>query len=85
MPVTARRLLAEPVIRPHMDARMGDNINGPSIIEAPSWAGPVPGRDGGEGRRGRATRPRSCAPVRARGKFLQVPSLLAVLQWRVPA
>ncbi len=27
-----------------MDARMGDNINGPSVIEAPSWAGPALGR-----------------------------------------
>ena len=37
MPVTARRLLSDRIIRPQMDARMGDNINGPSVIEAPSW------------------------------------------------
>ena len=28
---------AGPIIRPHMDARMGDNINGPSLIRAPEW------------------------------------------------
>ena len=44
MPVTAHRLLAGPIVRPHMDARMGDNINGPSVIEAPTWAGPALGR-----------------------------------------
>ena len=37
MPVAARRLLSDPIIRPHMDARMGDNINGPSMIKAPPW------------------------------------------------
>ena len=37
MPVTARRLLSHPIIRPHMDARMGDNVNGPSMIRAPPW------------------------------------------------
>ena len=26
-----------PIIRPHMDARMGANINGPSLIRAPDW------------------------------------------------
>ena len=26
-----------PIIRPQMDARMGDNINGPSLIRAPEW------------------------------------------------
>lgn len=31
------RLADGPIIRPHMDARMGDNINGPSLIRAPSW------------------------------------------------
>ena len=31
------RLGDGPIIRPHMDARMGDNINGPSLIRAPSW------------------------------------------------
>lgn len=32
-----RRLPGNPIIRPHMDARMGDNINGPSLIRVPDW------------------------------------------------
>lgn len=28
----------EPIIRPHMDGRMGDNINGPALIRMPDWA-----------------------------------------------
>ena len=31
------RLEGNPIIRPHMDARMGDNINGPSLIRVPDW------------------------------------------------
>ena len=31
------RLLDEPIIRPHLDDRMGSNINGPSLIRAPGW------------------------------------------------
>ena len=31
------RLSAEPIIRPHMDERMGSNINGPSLIRVPEW------------------------------------------------
>jgi hypothetical protein len=31
------RLAGNPIIRPHMDGRMGDNINGPSLIRAPDW------------------------------------------------
>ena len=31
------RLLDEPIIRPHMDDRMGSNINGPSLIRVPDW------------------------------------------------
>jgi hypothetical protein len=31
------RLSNNPIIRPHMDDRMGDNINGPSLIRAPDW------------------------------------------------
>jgi hypothetical protein len=31
------RFESNPIIRPHMDARMGDNINGPSLIRAPDW------------------------------------------------
>ena len=35
--IRVARLSAEPIIRPHMDARMGSNINGPSLIRAPDW------------------------------------------------
>jgi hypothetical protein len=31
------RLPGNPIIRPHMDARMGTNINGPSLIRVPDW------------------------------------------------
>jgi len=31
------RLAGNPIIRPHMDSRMGDNINGPSLIRVPEW------------------------------------------------
>ncbi len=31
------RLPGNPIIRPDMDARMGGNINGPSLIRAPDW------------------------------------------------
>ena len=31
------RLPGNPIIRPHMDARMGENINGPSLICVPDW------------------------------------------------
>ena len=31
------RLAHQPIIRPHMDNRMGDNINGPSLIRVPGW------------------------------------------------
>ena len=31
------RLPSNPIIRPHMDARMGANINGPSLIRTPDW------------------------------------------------
>jgi len=31
------RFTTNPIIRPHMDARMGDNINGPSLIRVPDW------------------------------------------------
>ena len=33
----AERFSANPIIRPHMDGRMGDNINGPSLIRVPDW------------------------------------------------
>lgn len=32
-----KRLARNPIIRPHMDGRMGSNINGPSLIRAPDW------------------------------------------------
>ncbi|HOX36698.1 MAG TPA: hypothetical protein PL033_01810 [Candidatus Brocadiia bacterium] len=31
------RLQGNPIIAPDMDARMGDNINGPSLIKVPAW------------------------------------------------
>ena len=31
------RFPSNPIIRPHMDARMGANINGPSLIRTPAW------------------------------------------------
>ena len=31
------RLPGNPIIRPHMDGRIGDNINGPSLIRVPDW------------------------------------------------
>lgn len=33
----AQRLESNPIVQPHMDARMGDNINGPSLIRVPEW------------------------------------------------
>ncbi len=35
--VHIKRLLDEPIICPHMDDRMGGNINGPSLIRVPDW------------------------------------------------
>ena len=35
--LVAERLSDRPIIRPHMDDRMGVNINGPSVIRAPAW------------------------------------------------
>jgi len=35
--VRITRLPGNPIIRPHMDGRMGDNINGPSLIRVPQW------------------------------------------------
>jgi hypothetical protein len=38
MPRTAvERLPGNPIIRPHMDARMGSNVQGPSLIRVPEW------------------------------------------------
>ena len=43
MLINAERLPQNPIIRPNMDDRMGENINGPSLIRAPGW---LPGRRG---------------------------------------
>jgi hypothetical protein len=32
-----RRFTTNPIIRPHMDDCIGDNINGPSLIRVPDW------------------------------------------------
>lgn len=42
--VTVNRLGNGPIIRPFMDSRMGDNINGPSLVRAPSWVDQPLGR-----------------------------------------
>lgn len=36
-PFAVRRLAGNPIIRPGMDARMGHNIQGPSVIRVPDW------------------------------------------------
>ena len=38
------RFDTNPIIRPHLDARLGDNINGPSLIKVPSWVDQPLGR-----------------------------------------
>ena len=40
----AHRLGDGPIIRPDLDARMGANINGPSLVRAPDWLTEAPGR-----------------------------------------
>jgi len=35
--VHIRRLSGNPIIRPKMDERLGNNINGPSLIKVPPW------------------------------------------------
>lgn len=37
MRMRVRRFAQNPIIRPHMDGCMGDNINGPSLIRMPDW------------------------------------------------
>jgi hypothetical protein len=32
-----RRFPTNPIIHPHLDDCMGDNINGPSLIRVPDW------------------------------------------------
>ena len=33
----AERFAENPIVRPNMDARMGTNVNGPSLIRVPDW------------------------------------------------
>ncbi|MCX7371049.1 MAG: hypothetical protein NTW56_01170 [Alphaproteobacteria bacterium] len=40
----AERLAGNPVIHPGLDARMGANIQGPSVIRLPDWLAGAPGR-----------------------------------------
>ena len=42
--LSAVRLGADPIITPHMDSRMGDNLCGPSVIEVPEWVEGALGR-----------------------------------------
>lgn len=44
MDFRVERLGLGPIIVPNMDARMGTNINGPSLIRAPDWLPAPPGR-----------------------------------------
>ena len=37
MTLRAERITATPIVRPHMDDRMGDNIGTPSVIRVPEW------------------------------------------------
>jgi len=37
MKLQIERFPACPIITPEMDASLGDNINGPSVIKVPSW------------------------------------------------
>jgi hypothetical protein len=39
-----QRFAENPIVRPNMDARMGDNINGPSLIRVPDWVANPLGR-----------------------------------------
>ena len=40
-PYRVRRLAGNPIVRPHMDDRMGRNVQGPSLIRVPDWV-PAP-------------------------------------------
>lgn len=37
LPFRVERLPNNPILRPNMDGRMGDNLNGPSLIRVPDW------------------------------------------------
>jgi hypothetical protein len=42
--VVIRRLADNPIIYPGLDTRIGENINGPSVIRVPEWLPHPPGR-----------------------------------------
>lgn len=44
MGIHVRRVTGNPILRPGMDARMGDNLNGPSLIRVPEWVDEPLGR-----------------------------------------
>jgi hypothetical protein len=44
MKIEIERLGDGPIIRPDMDGRMGDNVNGPSLIRVPDWVSNPLGR-----------------------------------------
>ncbi|MBX2884882.1 MAG: hypothetical protein KTR32_33310 [Granulosicoccus sp.] len=37
MKIVAKRLIENPIITPQLDSRIGENINGPSLLLAPEW------------------------------------------------
>jgi hypothetical protein len=43
-PVKIQRISGNPIIHPALEPGPGDNINGPSLIEAPDWIDNAPGR-----------------------------------------
>jgi hypothetical protein len=44
MKIEVERLGDGPIIRPNMDGRMGDNVNGPTLIRVPDWVADPLGR-----------------------------------------
>jgi hypothetical protein len=44
MEILAQRIGEGPIINPNMDARMGGNVNGPSLIKVPEWLPNLLGR-----------------------------------------
>jgi hypothetical protein len=42
--VKAERFSRNPIIVPHMDGRMGDNVNGPALLRVPAWVAAPLGR-----------------------------------------
>lgn len=43
-PTRVRRLPGNPIVRPHLDDRMGANVQGPSMIRVPDWIASKLGR-----------------------------------------